>query len=71
MNLMGEGTTVSLLLAAGLLSTITTGQLLSQSPAAVRSAGEIFQQRCARCHPLPDPNNSTDRAWLDQVKQTA
>ena len=68
MNVIGQRTTVSLLAAAGLVS---TGQLVSQSPAAIRSAGQIFQKSCARCHVIPDPDNRTDRAWLDQVKRTA
>ena len=35
------------------------------------SAGEMFAQRCANCHPVPDPKIATDRAWLDQVNRTA
>ncbi len=68
MNFIGQGTTVSLLAAAGLL---TSGQLVSQSPAAIRSAGQVFQKRCAHCHVIPDPKNRTDRAWLDQINRTA
>jgi cytochrome c2 len=36
-----------------------------------KSAGEVFQARCASCHTVPDPALRTDRAWLDQIKRTA
>ena len=68
MNVIGQRTTASLLAAAGL---IATSQLVSQSPAAIRAAGQVFQNRCARCHVIPDQKHGTDRAWLDQVNRTA
>ena len=34
-------------------------------------AGEIFAQRCSTCHVAPDLAFATDRAWVDQVQETA
>ncbi|MHC4972160.1 MAG: hypothetical protein ACYTG3_07495 [Planctomycetota bacterium] len=51
------------------------GAIVLVPPAASRgegkSAGEVFQARCAGCHTVPDRALRTDRAWLDQVKRTA
>lgn len=32
---------------------------------------ELFRTRCASCHVAPDPAIDTDRAWLQQVEETA
>jgi hypothetical protein len=34
-------------------------------------AGEAFANACARCHLPPDARYATDRAWLNQVRDTA
>lgn len=35
------------------------------------SAAEIFRGRCVQCHVPPDPAFEVDRAWLNQVRETA
>lgn len=37
----------------------------------VAGAGELFKKSCASCHLPPDPAFETDRAWLNQVFDTA
>ncbi len=37
----------------------------------ITKAGEIFAKACVSCHLPPDPERATDRAWLNQVKDTA
>lgn len=32
---------------------------------------ELFRAACASCHVAPDPAIDTDRAWLQQVEDTA
>ena len=39
--------------------------------ADIAAAGELFKSSCAMCHLPPDPKHPTDRAWLNQVKDTA
>ena len=39
--------------------------------ADIGAAGELFKGSCAMCHLPPDPKHPTDRAWLNQVKDTA
>ena len=56
-------------------------QLLASSPAQheddsatakeIEKAGALFRSSCASCHLPPDPDHATDRAWLDQVTDTA
>jgi hypothetical protein len=41
-----------------------------QDPAAP-SAEELFQARCTSCHVPPDPAFAVERAWIEQVKDTA
>jgi mono/diheme cytochrome c family protein len=36
-----------------------------------KEAGELFAARCAACHVAPDVAFATDRAWLDQIEETA
>lgn len=33
--------------------------------------GVLFRSSCATCHLPPDPDHETDRAWLEQVTDTA
>lgn len=37
----------------------------------ITKAGKIFAKACVSCHLPPDPEHATDRAWLNQVKDTA
>ncbi len=37
----------------------------------LRAAGVLFDKSCSHCHLAPDPNHATDRAWLNQIKDTA
>ncbi len=39
--------------------------------AEIAQAGELFQRSCMACHLPPDPELPRDRAWLNQVKDTA
>ena len=39
--------------------------------ADIAAAGELFRSSCTSCHLPPDPAHETDRAWLNQVKDTA
>lgn len=39
--------------------------------ADIAAAGKLFKSSCAMCHLPPDPKHPTDRAWLNQVKDTA
>lgn len=41
------------------------------TPAELVSAGKLFQKSCTFCHVVPDPAHPTDRAWLNQVSDTA
>ena len=43
----------------------------SQERDDVAAAGEMFRERCIHCHVPPDPAFEVDRAWLNQVKDTA
>jgi mono/diheme cytochrome c family protein len=40
-------------------------------PAAVREAGHMFRSQCMSCHFVPDPEVTTDHAWLARVQDTA
>ena len=37
----------------------------------VEEAGQLFKERCAACHTVPDRELKGDRAWLGQVPDTA
>jgi mono/diheme cytochrome c family protein len=37
----------------------------------IQEAAELFSSSCASCHLPPDPEHATDRAWLNQVTDTA
>jgi len=41
------------------------------TPEAIAEAAQLFRSSCATCHLPPDPARETDRAWLDQVRDTA
>lgn len=64
---------------AGLASSLVLpGLVSSQEPAAgdytpteLVAAGKVFQESCTFCHVVPDPAHLTDRAWLNQVSDTA
>jgi len=43
-------------------------QSTAQQP---KQPAEIFRSQCASCHTVPDTRFATDRAWLEQVKDTA
>ncbi len=54
--------------------------LLLAAPSAQDSAGDgqdevdvqaLYVENCSACHLPPDPNFETDRAWLNQVLDTA
>ena len=42
----------------------------AQDGGDVKSA-RLFENRCASCHTVPDVRFETDKAWLDQVLETA
>ena len=37
----------------------------------VAHAGRMYSERCINCHQPPDTRFATDRAWLQQVYDTA
>ena len=41
------------------------------TPAEVVPAGKLFERSCVSCHLPPNPDLPRDRAWLEQVKDTA
>jgi len=41
------------------------------TPAEVVAAGKLFERSCVSCHLPPNPDLPRDRAWLEQVKDTA
>ena len=41
------------------------------TPQELARAGKVFQESCTFCHLAPDPSHPTDRAWLNQVSDTA
>ncbi len=59
-------------LAVGLLVALGPGATAQEG---VRNnlppAGRIFHAQCADCHVVPDTRFATDRAWLEQIKDTA
>jgi hypothetical protein len=70
-------TNIATVISAALAITFCVTQAfgLSQhgpgSQAEVADVGKLFQASCASCHLPPDPDHKTDRAWLNQVKDTA
>lgn len=38
---------------------------------ALAKAGKLFKNACTTCHLPPDPAQALDRAWLNQLKDTA
>jgi len=38
---------------------------------AVAAAGAFFVENCVACHVVPDLSYAVDRAWLNQVADTA
>jgi len=37
----------------------------------LEDAGRLFKGSCSQCHTVPDTAFETDRAWLEQVRDTA
>ena len=37
----------------------------------IEEAGQLFKERCAACHAVPDKELKGDRAWLGQIPDTA
>ncbi len=63
--------TCGLLLTPFLLSSQVPRQDDGATPEEIAEAGELFRSSCASCHLPPDPDHVTDRAWLNQVTDTA
>ncbi|HTF88996.1 MAG TPA: hypothetical protein VK843_11345 [Planctomycetota bacterium] len=42
-----------------------------EEPMSARAASELFLERCVACHVAPDLAYATDRAWVEQVRETA
>lgn len=67
--------------AATLLCSAALGSLLfpaslsaqshGQSKGKPAEVGKLFQSQCMSCHLPPDPGFPTDRAWLNQIQDTA
>ena len=77
MRLLASRPTVGLAAICGVLLTpallASTEATHEDVPTAkeVADAGALFRSSCAACHLPPDPDHVTDRAWLDQVTDTA
>lgn len=64
--------TVFLIGAGGLFaSAFRSPQQGDESAMTAKRAGEIFEQRCSTCHVAPDLAYATDRAWVEQIRETA
>ncbi len=44
--------------------------LMAQDKTRLEFAKQTFSKTCILCHQPPDLNFATDRAWLNQVRQT-
>ena len=63
-------------LALGSLAPLSASSAQDHDEAAptaaeITKAGKIFAKACVSCHLPPDPEHATDRAWLNQIKDTA
>jgi hypothetical protein len=56
------------ILAGAMLLTSLPAQ---EKPVAIREAGARYQKSCMACHVPPDLRFPTDRAWLEQIRETA
>jgi len=56
-----------------LLALVLAGAALScaQTEQVTETSDELFRSRCLACHVPPDPHFSVERAWLEQVLDTA
>jgi mono/diheme cytochrome c family protein len=56
-----------------MIRTFLATALLAASAAAdeIEEAGQLFKERCAVCHAVPDRELKGDRAWLGQIPDTA
>ena len=57
-----------LLLALALASVALS---CAQAEQATETPDELFLSRCLACHVPPDPRFAVERAWLEQVLDTA
>ena len=67
--------------AAGLCSGVVMGTLFFSGTLTAQSHGELkgkaaevgklFESQCMSCHLPPDPSFPGDRAWLNQIEDTA
>ncbi|MGI9241192.1 MAG: hypothetical protein ACR2RV_10350 [Verrucomicrobiales bacterium] len=44
--------------------------LRAEDKPSVLQAGIDFQKTCMGCHVAPDLRFATDRAWIDQIRET-
>lgn len=60
-------------LAAWLAPSVGTPQDADRSApdAQSKAAAALYARECARCHVPPDPDFATDRAWIQQLADTA
>lgn len=72
LKMMMRTDSIPVLWSVAVLAAITTSPTVTgQKPSAIKSAGKVFQNRCASCHIIPDPAVATDRSWIDQVNRTS
>ena len=62
---------LGLLLLVGLFSFVSPDEHGRPKHSDLNRAGALFIESCISCHLPPDPNYATDRAWLNQIKDTA
>ena len=67
-------TASALLLATGgalLVPSLAAPQGHHQGAPPAKDPATLFAASCSSCHLPPDPDHETDRAWLNQVRDTA
>ena len=62
---------LALLTTAGMAPIVSGGEDEAPTAEEIAAAGAKFRKSCANCHVPPDLAFAVDRAWLEQVKDTA
>jgi cytochrome c553 len=70
MKLLLIGATLGLLAHAAHLARVPQDDV-EEHAVTPAEAGRSFANACTRCHLPPDARYATDRAWLNQVRDTA
>lgn len=60
-----------LTILCGLFAAAFQTPMHHEAAMTAKEAGEIFAARCSTCHVAPDQAYATDRAWTEEVNETA